>query len=267
MSRVVVGFLHRADSLAPLFRKSLTMLLMADAKARQRVLAEVDQESSANISAGRCAIVERFLAYEAADWLWMLDSDMTFDAGILERLLRSADAERRPIMGGLCFGCRPKTHNGQDIINAEFASPLEAFPTIYDERGGGLAPRFDYERDAVQQCDSTGAACLLIHRRVLADRRWRLGADGKPDGHPHPWFREAVWQGKPMSEDHFFCLKARRLGYPIHVDAGARTGHVKPQVVDEAFYDANRPRLGKTFDQFAALAGSVRDVRLPTVDA
>jgi len=233
--KVVVGFLHRADSIAPLFRRSLTMLYMRDARSRQRIIGELDQESSANISAGRCQIVRDFLAHpDKPHWLWMVDSDMTFAPDILDRLLQAADVSARPIVGGLCFGVRPVKANGVEQFNGVYGTQLEAFPTCYTFGEGGMVPMWDYPRDEVIRVGSTGAACLLMHRDMLADKRWQ-------DGHPLPWFREDVLGDKVVSEDQRFCIRAGSLGYPVYVDTGARTGHVKPVVIDETFYDEHRP--------------------------
>jgi len=234
--KVVVGFLHRADALSPQFSRSLTMLLVRDARTKQRVIGQLDQESSANISTGRCDIVRRFLAHpDKPHWLWMVDSDMSFGVDILDRLLLAADPRSRPIVGGLCFGVRPRKVNGVECFNEVGATVLEAFPTIYKPSEGGMVPWFDYPRDTVVHAFSTGAACLLMHRDMLADRRWRA------DGHPLPWFRESTMGDRVVSEDQFFCIKAGGLGFPVHVNTGAQTGHVKPVVIDETFYDEHRP--------------------------
>jgi hypothetical protein len=232
VTSVVVGFLHRADSLSPQFRRSLTMLLMRDAATKRRVVAELDKESSANISGARCAVVRDFLAHPAQpEWLWMVDSDMTFADDLLERLLATADAEKRPIVGGLCFGVRPMKINGADYFNAELSSHYKPFPTIYTlDESQKMRHWQTYPENAVIPVHSTGAACLLIHRSVLADPRWT------EDGHPLPWFRETVLGGEVCSEDHFFCLRAGKFGYPVHIDTAAKTGHVKTFVVDEEMY-------------------------------
>ena len=235
--KVVVGFLHRADSIAPLFRKSLTMLLVRDARTKQRIIGELDQESSANISAGRCNVVQRFLDHpDKPHWLWMVDSDMTFAPDILDRLLLAGDPRAKPIVGGLCFGVRPVKVNGVEQFNGCYGTRLEAFPTLFKpSEDGAMVHWWDYPRDTVVPVFTTGAACLLMHRDMLADKRW------KADGHPLPWFRETVVNGRVMSEDHFFCIRAGSLGYPIHVDTGAKTGHVKPVVIDEDWFDEHRP--------------------------
>jgi hypothetical protein len=208
------------------------MLLMRDAATKRRVVAELDKESSANISGARCSVVRDFLAHPAQpEWLWMVDSDMTFADDLLERLLATADAEKRPIVGGLCFGVRPMKINGADYFNAELSSHYKPFPTIYTlDESQKMRHWQTYPENAVIPVHSTGAACLLVHRSVLADPRWT------EDGHPLPWFRETVLGGEVCSEDHFFCLRAGKFGFPVHIDTAAKTGHVKTFVVDEEMY-------------------------------
>lgn len=234
---VIVGFCHPQGSITPQFRRSLTMVYMRDAARTRHIVGEIDKEASM-IAAGRNEIVLEFLDRPGKpDWLWMVDSDMTFGDKILERLLANADPKERPILGGLCFGVRPaRDAQGREFFNDCLASPLELFPTIYMIEGAEnrMVHWGGYPPDSVIQVASTGAACLLIHRSVLADPRWRA------DGHPLPWFRDAVLHGKLCSEDHFFHMKAGSLGYPIHVDTGAKTGHVKTFVADEELYLAQR---------------------------
>jgi hypothetical protein len=218
VTSVIVGFVHRADSLSPQFRRCLTTVQIREAAipSLRRIIGELDHESSANVSTARCKIVSEFLAHPAKpEWLWMIDSDMTFPEDILDRLLAAADPRERPIVGGLCFGVRPVQVDGHER----------------------MVHHFDYPRDAVIQVNSTGAACLLVHRSVLADPRWVEG------GHPLPWFRESVLHGAVCSEDHFFCLRAGSLGFPVHINTSARTGHVKTFVADEDCFLAQRSAL------------------------
>jgi hypothetical protein len=235
---VLVGFVHPATAVAPQFRRSLTHVLMRDASRsgvpglKPIFLGEIDRESSANISFARCQIVRDFLDHpNKPEWLWMVDTDMTFPDTLFERLLAVADPKERPIVGGLCFGVRPKKFNGKEMLNDTLGSMLDVFPTIYlFDQEGMTRPCVTYPPDTLMPAASTGAACLLVHRSVLADERWTA------DGHPLPWFRESVLHGKPVSEDQFFCIRAGAFGYPVFVDTGARTGHVKNVVVDEDMF-------------------------------
>ena len=59
-----------------------------------------------------------------------------------------------------------------------------------------------------------------------------------------PWFAEGtVYKGMSFGEDTAFCIRAMSVGIPIHVHTGAKIGHVKPQIMDEAAYKRFRTRL------------------------
>jgi len=229
--KVAVGFCYGQGTFTPQFAASYRMVLARDAATKRRLIHEFGHEASGvHVPTARCRIVASFLKSKA-EWLWMVDTDATFGDGILEQLLKSADAKSRPIVGGLAFGVRGvKDANGEPVRNEVGASPLELFPTLYvwDEKGTQAIRH--YPLNEVVQVNATGAHCLLIHRTVLADTRWT------EDGHPLPWFRTGVRLGQEVSEDQFFCIKAQSFGYPIFVDTAAKTGHVKTFVADEDLY-------------------------------
>lgn len=242
LGKVVVGFCYAQSTVTPQWRKSYTAVLMRDAVQRRRVVGELAHEvSGAHIPSARCQIVAEFLAHPAKpEWLWLVDTDASFDDDVLERLIGSADRVSRPIMGALAFGVRPmKDDDGHEMFNGVGACPLELFPTIYVYDGDATGCVYAYPRDQVVPCHATGAHCLLIHRSVLADRRWT------EDGHPLPWFRMAVRAGKEVSEDQFFCMKAGSFGYPVHVDTSIKTGHVKTFIADEDLFFAQVAATGR----------------------
>jgi hypothetical protein len=226
---VVVAYPHRHASTTPQFQRCLRSLCVRDAYSHPgRIFADIAQESSSLIANGRCEIVRTFLDL-GADWLLMLDDDMTFAPDLLDRLLEVADPVERPIIGGLCFGVAPR--KGVPL-RSTLGADLQGWPTLFTLADDGTLTHWtDYARDALIRVDSTGAACLLVHRSVLADERWTA------DGHPQPWFREGVFDGRALSEDHYFCLTAGRFGYPLHVHTGAQLGHVKHFVADQGWFD------------------------------
>lgn len=235
---VAVGFCYGQTTITPQWRRSYQMVTIRDAATKRQIVGEFAHEvSGAHVPTARCKIVADFLAHpRKPEWLWIVDTDATFADDVLDRLIASADPKTRPIVGALAFGVRVvKDAKGREVFNAVGAGQIELFPTIYFVTDDGTVPAFNYPRDQVVQCHSTGAHCLLIHRSVLADPRWR------EDGHPDPWFRIAVRDGAIVSEDQFFCLKAGSLGYPVHVDTAIKTGHVKTFVADEDMYQAGIP--------------------------
>lgn len=231
--KVAVGFCYAQSTITPQWRASYTMALVRDAAKTRRVVGEFAHETSgAHLASARCDIVREFLAHpDRPDWLWLMDTDATFAADTLDRLLSAADPVARPIVGALAFGVRPaKDARGRDIRNGVGATPLELFPTIYLYGENGVGMVVDYPLDQLVQCHATGAHCILIHRDVLADPKWL------EDRHPQPWFRMGFREGGEVSEDQFFCMKAGALGYPIFVDTAIKTGHVKTFIADEDLY-------------------------------
>jgi hypothetical protein len=179
----------------------------------------VSQVSSANVSAARNEVCEKFLKYSSAPWLLFLDSDMTFEPDTVEKLLEFADEDKAPIIGGLCF---------------TLSETAELEPTLYDVVGTLERPEFiRYKRfplDSMFEVHATGAACLLIHRSVLARVRdfrtpKRPGMVGFSDA--YPWFQETDFYGRRMSEDITFCFRAGFAGIPIWVNTAVKLGHIK----------------------------------------
>jgi len=220
---VVVGFLH-PGMVSAYFTTSLVQMLLFDQGTSRHIVGMLQEWSSANVSTARNEIVRRFLEHHTqAEWLLFVDSDMQWDHDALDRLLSAADQAAAPIVGGLCFG----------------AVRDRLFPTIYrlvpTEEGGVTTLRVgDYPRNQLVPCDATGAAFLLIHRSVLKSMR------AHQFNPTFPWFQEAELGGLPAGEDLTFCLRARQLGVPIHVDTRVKVGHHKSALFTEAMFDAQR---------------------------
>jgi len=185
----------------------------------------VQRYSSANISNARNGIVRQFLDDTQAEWLWMIDTDMVFEPDTLDRLIAEADPERAPIVGGLCFGI----------------DEGELFPTLYDMRQDeGEQPtmvRYNtFPPNAMFQVIATGAACLLVHRRVFTKLREKY-----PE--PYTWFQEMSFGNQPMGEDITFCLRAGLDGFPVFVHTGVEIGHAKTSILTADMYAKQRRLL------------------------
>lgn len=162
-----------------------------------------------SIVMGRNQLVRSFLEGDA-EWLFMIDTDMTFEPDTLDRLL----AVNKPIVGGLCFGLRAG----------------EVFPTLFVEKNGETFNALDWPENTVAKVDATGAACLLVHRTVFEKM-----AETYPP--PVPFFADEILpSGLLRGEDITFCHRARGLGFPIFVHTGVKVGHVKQVVIDESHY-------------------------------
>ena len=202
-----------------------------------------------NIAAGRNGVVRQFLELPGVDWLWFVDTDQTFEADTLERMLQSAHPVERPIVGTL-------------IYSYDINSPQKTFPTIYDWSDTGPKRWNTAPRKRLVRCGATGTGCVLIHRSVFE----KVAACPSDDPNrtygqtAMPWFKysEVEIDGKPdvMGEDLTFMARATKAGFPIHVDTGIEVGHVKSLVVDHRMHQQDVP-----FDQLLSETYVVVPVR------
>jgi hypothetical protein len=220
------------------FGLSYRDLLLHDIVADGRIVPrgkEMRQLSSrTSIASSRNKMAAGMLDTTQCEWLWFIDVDMGFGPDTVEQLIKAADPELRPVMGGLCFAMkRART--------ADFwAERVRIQPTVYEylelEDEVGFRPIREYARDQVQQVAATGAACLLIHRSALEKVRAHYGDN---------WFTQATHptgdKGKPrvFSEDLSFCVRLAALDIPVHVNTAVKTTHDKGGIfLDEETFDA-----------------------------
>lgn len=191
--------------------------------ALQRHPYEVRVQSGAGaIADGRNYATQQFLD-GSSEWLFFVDTDMGFASDTIERLINTADPDERPVMGGLCFTLYEVTPSSFHGVR------YGVMPAMYSREDGGFNPVTDYKRDAVQQVDATGAACLLIHRSVLEKIRDKFGK---------VWFNEMPKTGEDLS----FCRRCDQAGVPVHVNTAVKTTHHKGALyLDEDHYMRNRP--------------------------
>lgn len=231
---VAVGFLDPGEW-SHCFGQSLIDLYLSDAFGSKRMVPHGKQlrnnAQAGGIVAGRNEIVSQFLDATECEWLFMVDSDMGFAADTVDRLIKSADAKERPVVGGLCFALRrekPGEFYGQKYV---------VVPTCYElvdtDVELGFRSLVDYPRDSLFQVAGTGAACLMIHRSALETLRGSYG-DIWFDHITHP-------RGVTFSEDLSFCIRLAAAGLPLFIDTSVRTTHDKHGVfLDEDEFDRCR---------------------------
>jgi hypothetical protein len=239
----VVGYLDSGQWSA-CFGISYRDLLLADSLGAQRIVRPNGRElraitGSGGIPQSRNKVARQFLDETDGEWLLFIDTDMGFEADLVERLVTAACPVERPIMGALCFAALRRRQTPPDPCHAE---RFVIQPTLYQwvelEDEAGFRPITDYARDAVVQVGATGAAAVLIHHTALEAMRARSGDDWF-DQLTHP----TALKGGPrtFSEDMSFCVRAAAIGLPIHVDTSTKTTHEKGFIyLDESTYDEQR---------------------------
>lgn len=220
---MAIGYVH-PESINAYFMNSLVQTLIADFKGEKRIKGRVIAiRSGPLVDRARNQIVQLFLEHpDQPDWLLMVDTDMTFGPHQVRKLFQAADAEEYPVVGGLTF--------------AGTSGDLWPVMMVID-KDRQIQQVLSYPKDAMCKVSITGAAFLLIHRGVL-----EAMAEEYSDTLA-PWFAFAYGQIKanshdaPLGEDATFCLRAGKMGYPIHVHTGVDVGHLKSRVLNQAEYD------------------------------
>jgi len=203
--------------------------------------------------------VRHFLEDKPADWLWWIDTDMGFAPDTIDRMLEAADADQRPIVGGLCFSMKETESDGMGGWRTQ---PM---PTVFDwakvGKQTGFAVRWDYPANSLTQCAGTGSACILIHRTVferVADKYGPIWYDRAPN----------TSTGQLISEDLSFCLRAGALGIPLFVHTGISTTHQKPMWVSEEDYWRQRavePPPSSMYEDAGQPSVEAGKLQVPTV--
>lgn len=143
------------------------------------------------------------------DWLWMTDTDHTFDPDILDRMVSLLNAFNINVLTGIY---RLKGH------------PF--LPNIYwyNEEQNVFSVIAELDKKApIQQIDCAGAGCLLV-RRVVFERMVNELKE-QPFDIMHPW-----------SEDFSFFYRCRKLGIPVFAAPSIETRHLMVREVTEADY-------------------------------
>lgn len=232
--RVVISYLHPDVGVSGDFCQSLVDLLVWDMGHEQRIVNGghvYGMQSGANIVTARNKVALDFLESYAAEWLMLIDSDMSFPPWALDALVAAADPTERPIMGGLCFALQTDEVDGRPLVA----------PTIYlwaepsnDLDPVAVARATELPDVGVCQVGATGAAFLLIHRSALE-------AFAAQFPRPWPFFAErALPSGANMSEDIEFCYRAALLEIPVYVHLGVEVGHDKIVNVNRELFELQR---------------------------
>jgi len=152
------------------------------------------------------------------DYVLWLDSDMTFEPDLMERLIADIegkeDGVRKMAVTGLCFGRRPPfkpcIYQKLDVqTNGQMVLPV-------------CEPWFDYPRDRMFEVQGCGFACLLMRIDMLE----AMGIYGVP-----------FFPVGGLGEDLTFCWRARKLDLSFHCDSRLKIGHIMRVSVDETFRD------------------------------
>lgn len=144
-----------------------------------------------------------------ADYVFWLDSDMTFEPDTLVRMMRTMEENSLDILTGLYFRRVP---------------PYS--PVLFDQlKIRGNACQFTEFKEiptGLFEVGACGFGCVLMKTDPFIDVQARHGNCFAPIAN--------------NGEDVAFCWRARNCGYKIYCDPSIKLGHVGKIIITEDFY-------------------------------
>lgn len=220
-SKMVIAHLHPGE-VSTSWQQSLMNTIAFDQAHNGRLfnangrLGLISSHSGAGqLERARNDACTKFLAgHPDADLLMFIDSDMGWDPEGPERLAQIMESTGMPIVGGLCFGQKVSGLGPQQAMATDF------FPTLYQwmPDAQGFDTAYEYPPDSLVEVGATGAAFVMISRACLEGIR---AAEGDV------WFNPIEIGPRRFGEDMSFAIRARRCGFPMHIDTGTKASHMK----------------------------------------
>ncbi len=150
-----------------------------------------------------------------ADYLYMIDDDMTCPDDLFERLYRH-DVD---IVAPLAF-TRNFPHKAVLYEIKEGWDPVSRSPYFVNHHVD------KYQKDSLVEADAVGFGAVLIKMKVVRAMTGQKFMDGCTSG---------------TGEDILFCHKARKLGFRVFMDTSTKLGHLShPIEVTEAYAEKVR---------------------------
>lgn len=159
----------------------------------------------------RNSLVKQALSFDS-DYIMWFDSDMTFPADTIARMIRHME-EGKEIVSGLYF---------------RRVAPFTPVLFKPQEDPHNIKPWEDYTeypRDSVFEIGACGGGCMMTKTDVF--RELLLNDEG--------WFEPFGGMGEDIS----FCVRASRIGKKIWCDSSIKCGHEGRVLVTEEVFDAN----------------------------
>jgi FkbM family methyltransferase len=127
------------------------------------------------------------------DYLFAVDSDIAFKPDTLKKLL----SHDKDIVSGLYIQRKP----GKQILE------------IY--KNGRNVPYSELKNKGLVEIDSCGFGCVLIKSDVIRSMEY-----------PHFLYKSAIDHKNTLSEDTYFCIKAREKGFKVYADTSILCEHI-----------------------------------------
>jgi len=219
-NRVAIGFIHPGTVHTP-FATSLATL------TKGRPIANLFSQLGKRPDLSRNWIVRDFLR-TPSEWLWFIDSDMTFTPGTYDALLRTARGGKRVV-------------SALTVIRNRDGTLYPGFFPLFDPEAGFVAGlNITYPADRPFEVEGFGGGSVLFHRTVFEEV-----LEANPN-HPMPWWQTGTVVGdRVVGYAQVFSYRVRECGIPIWVEPRAKMGHLNTEELTEEMYLRERETDGQ----------------------
>ncbi len=176
------------------------------------------------IDDARNMLAETFLK-TPAEWIFWMDSDMTFDEDALVKLLETAKKKDAKMVTGIYYQRKGMNYpclwsRGEELQNGDVTGVLTKKGQSNKYMGTFVFPHPDKKEPF--EVHAAGFGCVLLHRSVL-------------EVMPRPWFQ---FIKGVCSEDFYFFVNAHEYGFKLWADPTITLGHIgdAPVVTKQDFY-------------------------------
>lgn len=209
MFNVTIGFASGAMTAAE-FTKSLAILTSYHSEKYN--LNQILNVQGSLIDQSRNELVRQFLMTTQSDWLLMLDTDLSFSENIIDQLLDMAEETKSKICAGW-YNVRVNVSNHMSSLSCVYK--------FIDEYLTHVIITKEFEPKYIK-IDAVGAGLLMIHRSVFQD----FLSKGL-----NYFFKFDHINGQTVTEDIYFCRKAKELNHDIYVNKDVYGSHYKLQAI------------------------------------
>lgn len=150
-----------------------------------------------------------------ADYVFWLDSDMTFAPDTLVNMMKTLREKKLDILSGLYFR---RAHPFSPVLFDEL--------TINENAECKWTEFKDIPKEGLFEVGACGFGCVLMGTDVLMSVQSTFNNMFAPIGN--------------VGEDVSFCFRARECGYKIYCDPSISLGHVGHTIVTRGFWEAYR---------------------------
>lgn len=151
------------------------------------------------------------------DYILFLDSDMVFEADMLEKMLENIGD--RDFLTALCFSRKPPQYRPCIYSRLGYSVKEPGQVELYND------VFWEYPKNELFEVEGAGMACALIKTSMLNAVKEQKGLPFSP----------LIGFGEDLS----FCIKARQCGFHLYCDSSIKVGHIGNVIITEEVYEVN----------------------------